>query len=72
MSRKVPTCDCASWFGAVQSGVISLLKVDGGLREMLILSLKWLGGQCPTTRWFPGISSGRVAARKGEQAPLPN
>jgi hypothetical protein len=24
---------------------------------MLMLSIKWLGRQCPTTRWFRGISS---------------
>ena len=35
----------------------SLLKVDGGFGEMFILSLNWLGRQCPTTRRLSGIPS---------------
>jgi hypothetical protein len=43
------------WRGTMR--LTSLPKVDGGLGEMFILFLNWLGRQCPTTRCLSGIPS---------------
>jgi signal transduction histidine kinase/ABC-type uncharacterized transport system substrate-binding protein len=45
-----------AWRSKIQTHK-SLLKVDGGLGEMFILSLNWPGRQCPTTRWLSVIPS---------------